>query len=252
MKKIYSIAIGFLFIGLSSTYASDNMASRTETISFYEVPLICGAAPEIGCGSRLKPLFLDFSKVDHIKEVWSNRQGTVVAVVWKEPLLSKKERLAIVQPIFDRNTVDAQLISNQSKIAELTTSFQNGDKWYRGMDVDRLSIEEAGIIAESLTSFALNEGVITNEESAAIKSDLENYFKDELTQVRSFENLKSESTQERWRKDGYQIYVDHIGVERTQKVSELYHALENRELEVKMNPKSCCSKKAGKDCCKKL
>ena len=148
--------------------------------------------------------------------------------------------------------MDAQLISNQSKIDALISGFQGGDKWYRGMDVDLLSIEEAGIIAESLTSFALSDGVITNEESAAIKNDLEEYFKDEFTQVRTFENLKSESTQERWRKDGYQIYVNHIGVEGAEKVSELYHSLENRELGVKMNPKSCCSKKSKKDCCKKL
>ena len=252
MKKLFSIPIALLYLGLSSAFSLENIGRSPETMSFYEVPLVCGAAPEIGCGSRLKPLFLDFSKVDHVKEIWSNRQGTVVAIVWKEPILSRKERQAIVQPIFEHNIVDAQLISSQSKIAELTSSFQGRDKWYRGMDVDLLSIEEAGIIAESLTSFALNEGVITNEESAAIKRDLEDYFKNELTQVRSFENLKSESTQERWRQDGYQIYVNHIGEERAQKVSELYHSMENRELEVKMNPKSCCTKKARKDCCKKL
>ncbi len=252
MKQVFIIGITLLYVGLLSAFSLENIVRNPETISFYDVPLVCGAAPEIGCGSRLKPLFLDFSKVNQVKEVWSNRQGTVVAIVWNDPILSKEKRQSIVQPIFEQNVVDAQLISSQSKIAELTSSFHGGDKWYRGKDVDMLSIEEAGIIAESLTAFALSEGVITNEESAAIKNDLEEYFKDELTQVRTFENLKSESTQERWRKDGYQIYVDHIGAERAQKVSELYHSLENRELEVKMNPKSCCSKNARKDCCKKL
>ena len=252
MRKSFILLISFLLLGILSSFQSGQSLDPQPNISFYEVPLICGAAPEIGCGSRLKPLFLDFAKVSHVKEVWSNRQGTVVAIVWNEPIPSKKERQSIVQPIFEQNIVDAQLVSNQTKISELTSSFQGDEKWYRGMDVDLLSIEEAGIIAESLTSFALNEGIITNEESAVIKSDLEGYFKKELTQVRSFENLKSESTQERWRQDGYQIYVNHIGAERAQKVSELYHSLENRELEVKMNPKSCCIKKARKDCCKKL
>jgi hypothetical protein len=251
MRKYLKLSISILLFG-TLTAVKANTSPDQQVVSFYEVPLICGAAPEIGCGSRLKPLFIDFGQVQSIKEVWSNREGTVVAIVWNEPSPSKKEQQAIVQPIFKKNIVDAQLISNTTRLSALKSSLSSPNKWYRGMDVDLLSIEEAGIIAESLTSFALNEGVITNEESVLIKKDLEDYFKIELTQVRSFENLKSESTQERWRNDGYQIYVNHIGSERAQKVSELYHALENQELEIKMNPKSCCSKKARKDCCKKL
>lgn len=252
MKTNMLLPLSFLLFGLLTAFKPHNVTIDQQVITFYEVPLVCGAAPEIGCGSRLKPLFMDFSKVSQIKEAWSNRQGTVVAIVWNDPSLLKKQRQAIVDPIFAKNIVDAQLISNSSKIADLTMSFESEKNWYRGMDVDLLSIEEAGIIAESLTSFALAEGVITADEANSIKNDIEAYFKKELVQVRTFDNLKSESTQERWRKDGYQIYVNHIGSERAQKVSELYHSLENQELEVKMNPKSCCNKKASKDCCKKL
>src|SRR5687767_7745349 len=252
MKKHILLSISILLLGLLTAFRTDNLTADQDRISFYEVPLVCGAAPEIGCGSRLKPLFLDFGKITEIREAWSNRQGTVVAIVWNEPELLKKDRQCIVQPIFTKNMVDARLISKTSKVSELITSFNGADQWYRGMDVDLLSIEEAGIIAESLTSFANEAGLITNEEATSIKRDLEGYFKNELIQVRTFDNLKSESTQEKWKKDGYQIYVNHIGNERAQKVSELYHSLENRDLEVKMNPKSCCNKKARKDCCKKL
>ena len=252
MKQLFIIPFSILFVGILSAFRSDKITNYTQTISFYTVPLVCGAAPEIGCGSRLKPLFLDMAKASQIKEVWSNRQGTVVAVVWNDPDLPGKERRAIVQPIFNQNMVDAQLISNQTKIAALTKSFNSEDKWYRGMEVDLLSIEEAGIIAESLTSFANSEGLITNEETVLIKGDLEEYFKQELLQVRTFDNLKSENTQERWRRDGYQIYVNHIGSGRAEKVSDLYSSFQNQDLGEKKHTKSCCNKKSKKDCCKKL
>ena len=252
MNKPILLSLAILLFGILTAFRTDTVSADQQIISFYEVPLICGAAPEIGCGSRLKPLFMDLGEVRQLKEVWSNRQGTVVAIVWNEPVPSKRGQQAIVLPIFKKNIVDAQLISNRSTLSELITSFNGYDKWYRGMDVDLLSIEEASIIAESLTSFANEASLITNEEAASIKSELKEYFKNELPQVRTFDNLKSESTQERWRQDGYQIYVNHIGSERAQKVSELYNTCENQELEVKINSKSCCNKKSRKDCCKKL
>lgn len=242
--------------GIALNSCADGNAAPTiekEKITFYEVPLICGAAPEIGCGSRLKPLFLDTEKEPQIKESWSNRQGTVVAFVWNEPLPNEKEREQIINPIFKKNTIDAQLISNQSTIDDLTVSLNGKDKWYKGMDVDLLSIEEAGIIAESLTKFAKDEGLLTDQEAALIKKDIEDYFKKELTQVRTYDNLKSEETQEKWSKDGYQIYVSHIGKERADKISEFYEKYSNGEINEKMKGKSCCDKKGKKkDCCKKL
>ena len=59
--------------------------SCEESITFYDVPLVCGAAPSIGCGSRAKPLLLDLERQPAIKEAWLNRTGTVVAIVWRGP-----------------------------------------------------------------------------------------------------------------------------------------------------------------------
>jgi hypothetical protein len=56
-----------------------------EIITFYDVPLVCGAAPAIGCGSRAKPLLMDLEQRTAIKEAWLNRAGTIVAIVWSGP-----------------------------------------------------------------------------------------------------------------------------------------------------------------------
>jgi len=254
MKRVFlfsMVAISSLFI--SSGFRSGMVTiDSQDVISFYAVPLVCGAAPEIGCGSRLKPLFLDLEKEDEIVEAWSNRQGTVVAIIWNASVRSKNVLEQIIQPIFKQNSVEARLITRRTEVKDLMSSFQGRDKWYKGMEVDLLSIVEAGIIAESLTKFAKDGGLISDQEEALIKKDIEDYFKRELTQVRSFENLKSDETQEKWRKDGYQLYVKHIGTERADKVSEFYQSFQNEETETRMKGKSCCDKKGcKKDCCKK-
>lgn len=220
-------------------------------ISFYEVPLVCGAAPEIGCGSRIKPFFMDTEKEKQIKESWSNRQGTIVAIIWDASATDGSTRENLIQPLFKKNAIDAKLISDDKEIADYMASMKK-DQWYKGMDVDNLSLEEAGVIAEDLTKFALDKGLINETEKKNIKTDLEAYFKKELVIVRTCEELKSEETNEKWRKDGYQIYVNHIGKERADSVSGFfkeYQALKKEKCE-KEGKKSCCDKDK-KDCSEK-
>lgn len=242
MKTLSVLSCSLLV--LAFTFISCNNTGKEGAISFYEVPLVCGAAPEIGCGSRIKPLFIDTEKEKQIKESWSNREGTVIAVIWNETDENAREN--IIQPLFKKHTIDAKLISDNDKITELTASLIGKDHWYKGMDVDKLSLEEAGIIAETMTSFAKEDGLINAEEAASIKKDMEDYFKEELVIVRTFDELKSEETQEKWRKDGYDIYAKHIGKERADLASTLFMKMQEA-----CKKKSACTKEGKKDCCKK-
>src|SRR6516225_386242 len=61
-----------------------NNSVNNEIITFYDVPLVCGAAPAIGCGSRAKPLLIDLEQQTAIEEAWLNRAGTIVAIVWSD------------------------------------------------------------------------------------------------------------------------------------------------------------------------
>ncbi len=219
MKKTISLftilAGAILMLGLQ--YCTPSKAANQNTITFYKVPLVCGAAPEIGCGSRLKPLFIQAGKTDEIKEAWSNRKGTVIAIVWNT---AANEDIA--RKLFKQHSVKASLINDENKRAELKKSMESKDEWYKGMDVDKLSIEEAGVIAHDLTSVALDSGLITKDEAEKVKNQLREYFKKELVIVRTNEELGSEKTQGKWRKDGYDIYVSVIGKSRADKVSKLY------------------------------
>src|SRR6478735_8600472 len=146
MKKII-----FLFITLL-TIAFDSSASdyKPEQISFYNVPLVCGASSSIGCGSRSKPLLMELEHHDQIKEAWLNREGTVLAVVWDDNTNSSKVRKNAVKSLFAMYDVPFDEIKkNNERAAHLETFAQTG-KWYKGTNVDELSIEEAGIIAGNI------------------------------------------------------------------------------------------------------
>ncbi len=233
---IQSPQIARLFVVLSVLFAQCNTPIK-DTVTFYEVPLVCGAAPEIGCGSRIKPLFIDTEKEKAIKESWTNKGGTVLAIVWNDEMSNPAQRDQILHPLFEKHGITAEYISDTARHSELRASLHSDkDHWLKGMDVDKLSIEEAGVIAKNLTQFAEDAKIITSSESETIRKDIEEYFKKELVIVRTYDELKSATTQERWMRDGYSIYEKHIGKQRADSVSVLYERQQGQS----KSEESCC------------
>lgn len=252
--KNKTIFIGsILFIGIGLIFAScgkNKIQSKQQTdiISYYEVPLVCGAAPDIGCGSRIKPFFIDTKKEALIKESWSNRQGTVIAIVWNETASNTEDRENLIQPIFQKHGIEAILISNNNEIKELMSSFRSESKWYKEMDIDKLSLEEAGVIADDLTMFAKDSVLITEQERILIKNEIEAYFKKELVIVRNEHELTAEETRNRWHDTSFKIYVKYIGPKRTNVVSAMFEKYQAQKESCKKD-KSCCDKDESKKGC---
>lgn len=196
-----------------------NTKTAKEDVSFYEVPLVCGAAPEIGCASRIKPLFVSTGQEKFIRESWANRQGTVIAFVWSDYNAANEQK---IKDLFIKNDIEAEHITDTSVLKELRASFRDKGRWYKDMDVDQLSMEEAGVIAAQATEFSLEKGFIDSSEAISIRKDIEEYFKSELVQVRTLKNLNSDSTQERWTMDVRNIVARHVGKERADKIAHAY------------------------------
>lgn len=126
----------FLLGSLEPGYAKDevmNNCTNDENLSFYDVPLVCNAAPQIGCGSRSKPLLLDLERQSAIKEAWLNRTGTIVAIIWSKP-------------VFERHEIE---FIERINVHETAESFRKEGGWFHGIEVDRLSLEEAQTIAKT-------------------------------------------------------------------------------------------------------
>jgi hypothetical protein len=185
-----------------------NNSANEEIITFYDVPLVCDAAPAIGCGSRAKPLLMDLEQRSAIKEAWLNRAGTIVAIVWSGTARSGEVAIAV----FERHE-----IQYRERRGDRETSFRIDGSWFRGAEVDRLSLEEAQEIAETSVSAAARERLVSVEEAAQIKSDIEAYFREELVRLRTKQELLQD-TQGKFPQAVLNIYEKHVGVERTAEV----------------------------------
>jgi hypothetical protein len=205
-----------------------------ETVTFCDVPLVCGAAPSIGCGSRAKPLLLDLERQSAIKEAWLNRTGTMVAIVWHDgPRMEE-----VGKPVFKRHEVD---YTERLADPQTTESFPIEGSWLRGADVDRLSLEEAQEIAETLVALPAKERLISSEEAARIKSDIEAYFRKELIKVRSKQELLDDE-RDMFPEAVFRIYEKRVGAQRMAKVRalapEIQSAFNRTDAE---ETSSCCS-----------
>ncbi|PYK39612.1 MAG: hypothetical protein DME49_03530 [Verrucomicrobia bacterium] len=84
--KTHLIAVlagGLLYVPPLASVAGNAATLTADRISVFKAPLVCPAAPQIGCGSASKPILLDLEKQPGVFEAWLNRAGTIIAVVWK-------------------------------------------------------------------------------------------------------------------------------------------------------------------------
>jgi hypothetical protein len=154
MNKIIMTSIVASIIPLYFVQAA-NTAGELPTpdrVSIFEVSLQCPAAPQIGCGSASKPILLELEHDPAVEQAWLNRAGTLIAVVWKSaPNPQRQQDLASRLRSAGCCARDAAINEVQGKARDQALKeFQSGHGWYRGAEVDRLSEEEAGIIAARL------------------------------------------------------------------------------------------------------
>ncbi|MBL4888027.1 MAG: hypothetical protein JKZ03_06170 [Flavobacteriaceae bacterium] len=145
--KVPAIAkSGFLFDENNLTIS--NLTIEDKSISFFNVALVCAAAPHMGCGSRSKPVLKSFENSPKVKEAWLNREGNTIAVVWEDDV-EHNDKLNIINTVFSRHDQNIDEVSSEAYQSVLT-SFESGENWLKGDDVNDLSKEEASIFAEKI------------------------------------------------------------------------------------------------------
>lgn len=241
MKKIGLLgAIIIPLLVIAGFIVVNNGKAKENVTSFYKTPLVCNAAPEIGCGSRAKPALLELEKNPAIKEAWLNRPGTVIAIVWKD----KANTENVAKPLLEANNISFTEV-NEKDASQYQKDFRQANLWYRGADVDKLSLEEASTIAQTTIKPALESNLITATEGEKIRAEIEAYFKKELVILRTNDQL-NEDSENKWKLAMVEIAEKHIGKERTEKAMELY--LKNCEKQCKKDG-SCTQPGTKKDCC---
>ena len=156
---------GLLYAPLAS--AGESNTAPPDRVSLFKVPLQCLAAPQIGCGSRAKPILLELKRTSSVSEAWLNRAGTRIAVVWK-PESNAEARGNVATKLQEQNATE---IRGESRDEDLK-DFSSGEGWYRGADVDRLSEEEAGIIAARLVRRVQAKVEVSAETAKTLETGL--------------------------------------------------------------------------------
>ena len=145
-------------------------------VSLFHVSWQCPAAPAIGCGSHAKPILLQLEREAGVREAWLNRQGTMVAIVWNSD--SKKKERHDTEKILKEQ---AALKIGGAALAKAQADFNAGEGWYRGAEVDKLSEEEAGIIAARWVRRVEAKTTLAKEKADGLQAALTDGLKKCLT-----------------------------------------------------------------------
>lgn len=135
---------------------------------------MCPAAPEIGCGSRAKPILLQLERDPAVAEAWLNRAGTTMAIVWEEHSTGDLRAKSITSVFQNREIALKEL--NGDACEEALKDFLSGGEWFRGAAVDRLSEEEAGIIAARLVRRVKANVALSDDRANALQLALTTTF----------------------------------------------------------------------------
>jgi hypothetical protein len=170
---------------MNNYYPISNAKDRD--ISFFRVPLVCSAAPSIGCGSRSKPVLASFEESSNVDEAWLNRAGTMIAIVWKKGTDSSVKN-EITKKIFAKHHLTADEL-NSKEYNSVSESFGKGENWLKGSEVDKLSREEASIFAERLIQTIKDHTDISSSHLEKIEQRISDRFYDFFTDYESLNDL---------------------------------------------------------------
>ena len=174
-QLIAVLAGGLLYAPLASA-AENAAAAPADRITVFKAPLVCPAAREIGCGSASKPILLDLEQQPGVLEAWLNRAGTRIAVVWK-PESDASARRKIVADLKEDHAIEL----DGKPRDEAVNDFLSGKGWYRGADVDRLSEEEADVIAARLVRRVQAKTALAKDKAEGLQHALADTYSQRLT-----------------------------------------------------------------------
>lgn len=150
-----------------------------DRIGLYQVPLVCPADQQIGCGSAAKPILLALEQQSTVSEAWLNRAGTTMAVVWKDST-GTDARSNTLAKVLQENGLEVKTLDDAAESRALK-SFLSGKGWYRGRDVDQLSREEAGVIAGRLVRRIHQLVTLTDQTAKEMRTRLTGVIARRLT-----------------------------------------------------------------------
>ena len=221
----------------------DFMNAGNTGVSFYEAPLVCHAAPSIGCGSKAKFMLVDLEKYnDAVEGAWLNKAGTVVAVKWNTKT-DENKKVEIINTVSTNHNIEFTTLA-ETETVSYAKSFPNSLEWFKGKEVDKLSKEEAGIIAQNTIASYKAKKLIKPSFEKLFQADIEKIYADLFLSSSSYKDVTTEA----YNKIERQIHNDkkkYVGKGKMPHVELCIASEESCEKD------KSCSPRSGKSCCDK-
>jgi len=161
------VSSAVVFVTLNYGKAKDS--KNKNSYSFYKVPLVCSAAPSIGCGIKSKPVLQEFEKNSNVAEAWLNNTGTIIGVVWKDNV-NNEERKKVMLTIFKDQNIETEEVAGK-EFDDLAKDFDLKKNWLRKNDVDKLSGIESKEIAQRLVDRVNAKIPLSNEIGTKLRDE---------------------------------------------------------------------------------
>jgi len=126
-----------------------------------------------------------------VLEAWLNRAGTRIAIVWKADSDAEIKCKIAADLKEDRATE----LAGKSR-DETVADFLSGKGWYRGADVDRLSEEEAGVIAARWVRRVQAKTTLPKDKAEGLQAALTDALRRRLTGEHGGPNEKQLSVEQ--------------------------------------------------------
>lgn len=167
------------------------MSASSTTVSFYEAPLVCHAAPSVGCGSKAKFMLVDLEKYDEVEGAWLNKTGTIVAVKWNAATIESKQN-EIINAVSTNHSIELSPVA-ASEADNHAKTFTNGNQWFKGNEVDKLSKEEAQIIARNTIAGYKKDGMVKASFEKQFQADIAKIYENLFLSIGSYKDLTTEA-----------------------------------------------------------
>ena len=178
--QFISVSIGALLYAPLASAANNPATLTPDRVGVFKAPLVCPAAPQIGCGSASKPILLDLEKQRGVLEAWLNRGGTIIAVVWK-PEANAEDRRKVTTDLKEDSATEMEGTSREQAVTDFLSEKVSGKGWYHGANVDRLSEEEASIIAARLVRFVKAKTTLATDKAEPLQRAFNDALRKDLT-----------------------------------------------------------------------
>lgn len=221
----------------------DVMNASNTAVSFYEAPLVCHAAPSIGCGSKAKFMLVDLEKYkDAVEGAWLNKTGTVVAVKWNAATTDSKQN-EIINLVSTSHSIELNPITS-TEANNYAKTFPNSNQWFKSKEVDKLSKEEAQIIAKNTIVGYKKDGLVKASFEKQFQTDIAKIYENLFLSISSYKDLTTEAY-DKVEEQIQQAGEKYVGKGKMPRVELCISSEEKCEKD------KSCSQGSGKSCCDK-